>query len=102
MYVQLVEDLAQTLLDLHRAVAHGLLAGVRRIVVDTSAIGCLSSTTLTALLWAQRRCRARGGSVIVRNPSAKSTELLIRTGLWEVLEIEAGAPVRSPAGQARS
>jgi anti-anti-sigma regulatory factor len=63
-------------------------------VVDASQVACLTSTTITALLWAQRRCRARGGAVVVRNPSARSMDLLIRTGLWDVLEVEAGAPAQ--------
>jgi len=35
---------------------------------------------------------------VVRNPSARSMDLIIRTGLWDVLEVEAGAP-RSLAGR---
>jgi anti-anti-sigma factor len=86
------EDLPHTLLDLHRVVTQAVLRGACRLVVDVSQVDCLNSTTITALLWARRRCVARGGAVVLRNPSARSMDLIIKTGLWDVLEIEAGAP----------
>jgi anti-anti-sigma factor len=86
------EDLPHTLLDLHRLVTQAVLRGACRVVVDVSQVDCLNSTTITALLWARRRCVARGGAVVLRNPSAGSMDLIIRTGLWDVLEVEAGAP----------
>jgi anti-anti-sigma factor len=86
------EDLPHALLDLHRVVTQAVLGGACRVVVDASRIDCLTSTTITALLWARRRCLARGGAVVLRNPSARSMDLIIRTGLWDVLEVEAGAP----------
>jgi anti-anti-sigma factor len=85
------EDLPHALLDLHRVVTKAVLGGACRVVVDVSQVDCLTSTTITALLWARRRCVARGGAVVVRNPSARSMDLIIRTGLWDVLEVEAGA-----------
>jgi anti-anti-sigma factor len=86
------EDLPHTLIDLHRVVTQAVLRGARRVVVDVSQVDCLTSTTITALLWARRRCVARGGAVVLRNPSARSMDLIIRTGLWDVIEVEAGAP----------
>jgi anti-anti-sigma factor len=86
------EDMPHALLDLHRVVTHAVLRGACRVVVDVSRVDCLSSTTITALLWARRRCQARGGAVVLRNPSARSMDLIMRTGLWDVLEVEAGAP----------
>ena len=86
------EDLPHALLDLHRVVTHAVLRGASRVVVDVSRVDCLTSTTITALLWARRRCQARGGAVVLRNPSARSMDLIMRTGLWDVLEVEAGAP----------
>src|SRR5215212_6316626 len=88
------DDLPHALLDLHRAVSQAVLHGACRVVVDAARVDCLSSTTITALLWAQRRCRARGGGVVLRNPSARSVDLIIRTGLWDVVEVEAGGPRR--------
>ena len=88
------EDLPHALLDLHRVVSQAVLRGACQVVVDASRVDCLTSTTITALLWAQRRCRARGGSVVLRNPSARSMDLIIRTGLWDVVDVEAGAPRR--------
>ena len=86
------EDLPHALLDLHRVVTQAVMHGASRVVVDVSRVECLTSTTITALLWARRRCEARGGAVVLRNPSARSMDLIIRTGLWDVLEVEAGAP----------
>src|SRR5919199_5289434 len=86
------EDLPHTMLDLHRVVTQAVLRGACRVVVDVSRVDCLTSTTITALLWARRRCQARGGAVVLRNPSARSMDLIIKTGLWDVLEVEAGAP----------
>jgi anti-anti-sigma factor len=91
------QELPHALVDLHRVVTQAVLHGACRVVVDASRVECLSSTTITALLWAQRRCRARGGGVLLRNPSARSMDLLIRTGLWDVLEVEVGTP--RPAGR---
>ena len=86
------EDLPHALLDLHRVVTQAVLRGACRVVVDVSQVDCLTSTSITALLWARRRCVARGGAVVLRNPSARSMDLIIRTGLWDVIEVEAGAP----------
>ncbi len=86
------EDLPHTLLDLHRVVTQAVLRGACRVIVDVSQVDCLTSSSITALLWARRRCVARGGAVVLRNPSARSMDLIIRTGLWDVIEVEAGAP----------
>ena len=86
------EDLPHALLDLHRVVTQAVLRGACRVVVDVSQVDCLTSTSITALLWARRRCVARGGAVVLRTPSARSMDLIIRTGLWDVIEVEAGAP----------
>ena len=86
------EDLPHTMLDLHRVVTQAVLRGACRVIVDVSQVDCLTSTSITALLWARRRCVARGGAVVLRNPSARSMDLIIRTGLWDVIEVEAGAP----------
>jgi anti-anti-sigma factor len=89
--IELTPDVAHGLLDLRRAVTEAVLQGACRVVVDVSRVDCLSSTTITAVLWAQRRCRARGGAVVLRNPSARSMDLIMRTGLWDVLEVEVEA-----------
>lgn len=59
-----------------------LLAGRPPVlVVDISQLSRLSSATLAALLWAQRRCRARGGRVVLRHPNKRCGDILTRTGL---------------------
>lgn len=70
-----------------------LLAGREPvIVVDISDLALLSSATLAALLWTQRRCRARGGRVVLRGPNRRCQTLLTGTGLAGMFVIEAQAP----------
>jgi len=51
------------------------------LVVDLSAIERVSSTTVTALLWARKRCSPLSVQVMVQNPSPCCREALTRTGL---------------------
>ena len=53
----------------------------RVLVLDMSAIGRLSSTTVAELLWARRRCSRRGVEVLLRDPSRRCREALQRIGL---------------------
>lgn len=85
------DDVCHDLVGLRDRVACLVVQGARTLVVDASQVQRLSSATITALLWAQRRCRARGGSVVVRRPSAETLQLLVRTGLYDVLDVELGA-----------
>jgi anti-anti-sigma factor len=65
-----------------------LLAGARRLVVDLSGVQHLSSTAVASFLWAHRICRARGGAVVLRGANRRTEDLLHRTGLWRVLQID--------------
>ena len=76
--------------DLRWLLHDALVAGARRVVVDLSGAPQLSSTVLASLLSAHRTCRARGGAVVLRRPSRRTRDLLARTGLWRVLEVEGG------------
>jgi len=71
-------------------------AGARRVVVDLSAVSQLSSTAVAALLGVHRVCRARGGAVVLRGPTRSTLNLLYRTGLWRVMQVE-GGPRQGPA-----
>lgn len=75
-----------------------ILAGVRVLVVDVSAVRQLSSTAVAALLGAHRSCRARGGRVIIQDPNRRTLDLLRRTGLWRVLRPEFTAAGRPRGG----
>ncbi|MGY1808677.1 STAS domain-containing protein [Blastococcus sp. SYSU D00669] len=68
-----------------------LLAGARRIVVDLSRVGSLGSPALASFLWAHRVCRARGGAVVLRGADRRTRDMLHRTGLWRVLQVQKGA-----------
>lgn len=81
-----------------RWVLHDLvLTGVSRVIVDVSRVERLSSATLATLLCVHRRCRARGGGVIIRGGNRATADLLHRNGLHRVFEIENPSPARHGA-----
>jgi anti-anti-sigma factor len=87
--VQLSDDLlADGVADVRWLLHDALLAGARRVVVDLSAVQHLSSPAVASFLSAHRTCRARGGSVVLRGANRRTLDLLHRTGLWRVLELE--------------
>jgi len=88
--VQLTDELlADGLADLRWLLHDALLAGARRLVVDLGGVRQLSSTAVASFLWAHRTCRARGGAVVLRGVNRRTDDLLHRTGLWRVLQVEA-------------
>ena len=80
----LVDGLADARWLLHDA----LRAGARRIVVDLSGVAALASPALASFLWAHRVCRARGGGLVLRGADRRTRDMLYRTGLWRVLELQ--------------
>jgi len=66
-----------------------VMDGVCLVVVDVSEVGQISSTLLAALLDTHRVCRRRGGGVVIRHAGRKMTDVLRRTGLDRVFEVEA-------------
>ncbi|MFI7587431.1 STAS domain-containing protein [Spongisporangium articulatum] len=84
---------------LRDAVIDVVRSGSPVLRVDVAALGELSSTTVTALLWAQRRCRARGGVVVLSGVDRRNRRILEQSGLARVLPVEepASALVRRRA-----
>ena len=82
------ELLADGLADLRWLLHDALLAGARRLVVDLGGVRQLSSTAVASFLWAHRTCRARGGAVVLRGVNRRTDDLLHRTGLWRVIQVE--------------
>lgn len=80
--------LADGLADVRWLLHDALLAGARRLVVDLSRVRFLSSSAVASLLWAHRTCRVRGGGVVLRGANRRTVELLHRTGLWRVIQLE--------------
>ena len=76
------------LADVRWLLHDALLTGARRLVVDLSRVQNLASPAVASLLSAHRICRARGGSVVLRGANRRTLDLLHRTGLWRVLELE--------------
>lgn len=89
--VQLSDDLlSEGVADVRWLLHDALLAGARRVVVDLSEVHHLSSPAVASFLSAHRTCRARGGTVVLRGANRRTLDLLHRTGLWRVLELETG------------
>ena len=80
--------LADGLADVRWLLRDALLAGARRLVVDLSGVRVLSSSAVACFLWAHRTCRARGGAVVLRGANRRTEDLLHRTGLWRVMQLE--------------
>ena len=89
------ELLADGLADVRWLLHDALLAGARELVVDLRGVQHLSSPAVASFLSAHRTCRARGGTVVLRGANRRTVDLLHRTGLWRVLELE-------PAGDRRA
>ncbi|WP_164701056.1 STAS domain-containing protein [Modestobacter sp. KNN46-3] len=87
--LRLSDDLlADGLADLRWLLHDALLSGARRLVVDLTDVRQLSSTAVASFLWAHRTCRARGGAVVLRGVNRRTEDLLHRTGLWRVMQLE--------------
>ena len=82
---------AEGVADVRWLLHDALLAGARRLVVDLTGVQHLSSTAVASFLWAHRICRARGGAVVLRGANRRTEDLLQRTGLWRVLQIESSS-----------
>lgn len=65
-----------------------VMDGVCLVVVDISDVEQIESTLLAALLDTHRVCRQRGGGVVIRHADRKAADLLRRTGLDHVFEVE--------------
>jgi anti-sigma B factor antagonist len=81
-------SLQDGLADLRWQLRSQVLTGARVIVVDIADLGELSSGVVSVLLGMHRICRARGGGLVLRNPTRRTSELLSRTGLSRVLLAE--------------
>ncbi|HZX07904.1 STAS domain-containing protein [Kribbella sp.] len=66
-----------------------VMDGVCLVVVDVSDLDQLESTVLAALLDTHRVCRRRGGGVVIRHAGRKLSDVLRRTGLDRVFDVEA-------------
>ena len=86
------ELLADGLADVRWLLRDALLGGARRIVVDLSGVHTVGSSALASFLWAHRMCRARGGAVTLRGADRRTRDMLHRTGLSRVLDLQAGRP----------
>ena len=65
-----------------------VMQGAYLVVIDLSEVEQVSSQLLSALLGTHRTCHRRGGGVVIRHANRRTSELLRRTGLDEVFEVE--------------
>ena len=65
-----------------------VMDGVCLVIVDVSDIDQIESTMLAALLDTHRVCRRRGGGVVIRHAGRKMRDVLRRTGLDRVFDVE--------------
>ncbi len=88
--------LADGLADVRWLLHDALLAGARRLVIDLTRVRTLSSSAVACFLWAHRTCRARGGAVVLRGANRRTEDILHRTGLWRVIQLQPrrGRPTR--------
>ncbi len=67
----------------------GLLGGgTDTLVIDVSGVDRLSSSGVATLLAVKRTARARRVHVVLAGPSDRTREVIVRTGLASVFEIE--------------
>lgn len=84
--------LVQGLSDLRWRLPALLAGGAESLVIDLSGVERLSSSSIATLLWVKRACAARRVRVVLSRPSDRTLEVLTRTGLASVLEIESRLP----------
>jgi anti-anti-sigma factor len=82
-------ELASGLSSLRWRLRDLVMDGVCLVIVDVSDIDRIESTLLAALLDTHRVCRRRGGGVVIRHAGRKLTDVLRRTGLDRVFDVEA-------------
>jgi anti-anti-sigma factor len=80
--------LADGLSDLRWQLRDLVMDGATLVVIDVSDLDQISSTLLAALLDTHRVCRRRGGGVVIRHANRRAADLLHRTGLDKVFEVE--------------
>lgn len=86
------DRLAQGLSDLRWHLPSLLAGGTNTLVIDVSDVPRLSSTCVATLLWVRRTCHARHIRVVLADPTDRTHEVLTRTGLASVFEIESRVP----------
>lgn len=69
------------------ALGEAVDAGPRRIVVDMAGVSFIDSTGLGALISGFQRARDRGIGFSLSNPSVQVRQILVLSGLLEVLPI---------------
>ena len=80
--------MVQGLNDLRWHLPTLLAGGTNTLVIDVSGVARLSSTCVATLLWVKRSCQPRHVRVVLADPTDRTLDVLTRTGLASVFEIE--------------
>ena len=86
------DRMAQGLNDLRWHLPTLLAGGTNTLVIDVSGVARLSSTCVATRLWVKRSCQSRRVRVVLADPTDRTLEVLTRTGLASVFEIESREP----------
>ncbi|WP_327640812.1 STAS domain-containing protein [Kribbella sp. NBC_00482] len=82
-------DLGSGLTALRWRLRDLVMDGTCLVIIDVTDLDQISSTLLAALLDTHRVCKRRGGGVVIRHANRKMTDVLRRTGLDRVFDVEA-------------
>lgn len=84
--------------DLRWRLDEMLAAGPSTVVVDVTGLTRLSSPTIAALLWAKRRCAARGVQLVLGGPDQVLLQRACLDGLFRTQDVPPGPDATEPAG----
>lgn len=89
----------EALHDLRWRLEEILAGGPAAVIVDVAGLTRLSSVTVAALLWANRRCVTRGVRLDLSDPGGRLANQLRAAGLDTIWEIRTGpTPTRKAQG----
>ena len=75
-----------------RAALMAYMDDARDLVLDLHDVPFVDSSALGVMVGAQKRLRASGRSIVLRDPTAAVTRVLGMTGLTRIFQIEGLAP----------
>lgn len=74
--------------DLRSRLRQLMQDGVQTLAVDVSAVEALTAEETAALLWADGEASSRGGRLVLRAPTRASADMVARSELAGVVEID--------------
>jgi anti-anti-sigma factor len=84
--------------DVAARIDAALAVGPRRLALDMSRVGRLSSTDVALLLRVVTECESRGVEVVLRHPSRSCRDVLTSAGMTAFVTVEAARHPRRHRG----